>query len=64
MLILLLTGIVFTAVPLLLIEGFALFMLFTFTRDDKDARAAVNIALIIFFVGIFCLVGYFLSTSV
>jgi len=62
MIALLLTGIVFTLVPLLLIEGFALFMLFHFTRDDDDAKAAVNVALVVLTVGIFCLIGYYITS--
>ncbi|PIX62561.1 hypothetical protein CO057_00785 [Candidatus Uhrbacteria bacterium CG_4_9_14_0_2_um_filter_41_50] len=58
--ILLLSGIVLTVVPLMILEGFALFMLFTFTRDDNDAKSAVNLALIVLAVGVLCLVGYFL----
>ncbi|RMD50778.1 hypothetical protein D6827_03360 [Candidatus Parcubacteria bacterium] len=58
---LLLTGIILTALPIILMEAFALAMLFTFTRDDPDAKAVLNVSLAVMAVGILCLIGYFLG---
>jgi len=41
----LITGIVFAAVPLVLIEGFAFFILMNFVRDDDDAAGIFRFAL-------------------
>ena len=61
--ILLLTGIVLTFVPAALILGLALFTFFAFTRDDDDAKAAVNVALVILAMGIIPLIVHFLGVS-
>lgn len=62
--ILLLCGIVFTVVPIALILGFALWTFFMFTRDDDDAKAAVNVALAVLGIGIICLIGHFLGVVI
>lgn len=62
--ILLLTGIVLTVVPTALILGFALFTFFAFTRDDPDAKNAVNVALVVLAMGIVCLIGWALGVNI
>lgn len=61
--ILLLTGIVLTVVPAALILGFALFTFFAFTRDDPDAKNALNVSLVVLVIGIACLIGWALGVS-
>ncbi|MBT3231024.1 hypothetical protein HN358_04600 [Candidatus Uhrbacteria bacterium] len=54
-------GIVLTVVPATLILGFALVIFFSFARDDSVAQAAVNLALIILFIGLMLIGGHFLG---
>ena len=54
-------GIVLTVVPAALILGFALVIFFSFARDDSVAQAAVNVALIILFIGVMLIAGHFLG---
>jgi len=54
-------GIVLTVVPSALILGFALVIFFSFARDDKMAQAAVNIALIILFIGLVLIASHFIG---
>lgn len=54
-------GIVLTVAPLTLILGFALVIFFSFTRDDKTAKAAVNLALIILFIGLILIAGHIIG---
>ena len=54
---LLLVGIVLAGVPTLLIVGFAAYIFFGFVNDDKDARAVLNVALMVIGVGILLILG-------
>ncbi len=38
-------GIILVAIPLLIIEGFAHVIFFSFMRDDNDTRSLLNLAL-------------------
>ncbi len=58
---LLLAGIVLTGFPLLLIIGFAGYIFLGFVNDDKDARAILNVALIIMGIGIALILAYYLT---
>ena len=61
---LLVTGIVFTVVPFLLIQGFAFFILLNFVRDDKDANAIFTFAMIALFIGIGMIIGHFVINGI
>ncbi len=56
---LLVTGIVFIVVPVVLIQGFAIFILVNFMRDDKDANSMFKLALGALFFGITLVVTHF-----
>lgn len=58
---LLLAGIVLTGFPLLLIIGFAGYIFLGFVNDDKDARAILNVTLIVMGIGIALILAYYLT---
>lgn len=57
---LLLTGIVFTVVPLLIMIGFAIFIFVSFMRDDDDAGALLRLALIVMTFGLILIGVHFI----
>ena len=60
---LLITGIIFVVVPALVIEGFALFILFSFMKDDSDANNVFKLALLALVFGLILLGVYFVETK-
>lgn len=58
---LLLAGIVLTGFPLALIIGFAGYIFMGFVNDDKDARAVLNVVLIIMGIGITLILAHVLT---
>lgn len=46
-----LIGLVMAGVPILLIVGFAAYIFLGFVNDDKDARAVLNVALVVMVIG-------------
>ena len=56
---LLVTGIVFIVIPIILIQGFAFFILLNFVRDDSDANNMFRLALGMLGFGVVLTVAYF-----
>ena len=46
-----LIGLVMAGIPILLIVGFAAYIFLGFVNDDKDARAVLNVALVVMVIG-------------
>jgi hypothetical protein len=46
-----LIGLVMAGIPILLIVGFAAYIFLGFVNDDHDARAVLNVALIVMVIG-------------
>jgi hypothetical protein len=61
---LLLIGIVLMAVPFLLMVGFAAYIFWGFMNDDADARAVLNIGLIIMGIGFLLTLGHIVGTII
>lgn len=61
---LLLIGIVLMAVPFLLMVGFAAYIFWGFMNDDGDARAVLNIGLIIMGIGFLLTLGHIVGTLI
>lgn len=61
---LLLIGIVMMGLPALLILGFAAYIFLGFVNDDKDARAILNLALVVMLIGLFFILGHFAGTYI
>jgi len=60
---LLISGIILTVVPAILMVGFAVFIFFMFMKDDSDSSALVKVAFIVMFLGIALIIAdYFLRT--
>lgn len=60
---LLISGIVLTVVPIILLIGFAGFIFFMFMKDDPDSSAIVTVAFIVMLLGIGLIVAnYILET--
>lgn len=49
---LLISGIVLTVVPIILMIGFAAFIFFMFMKDDPDSSALVTVAFVVMLFGI------------
>ena len=61
---LLLIGLVLFAVPFLLMIGFAAYIFWGFVNDDKDARAVLNVGLVIMAIGVVMIVGHIVGTMI
>lgn len=46
-----LIGLVMAGIPILLIVGFAAYIFLGFVNDDSDARAVLNVALVVMVIG-------------
>lgn len=56
---LLITGIIFIAVPTLMIVGISLIITINFAKDDKDAKAILSFALMTILFGIVFVLSHF-----
>ncbi len=61
---LLLIGLVLFAVPFLLMVGFAAYIFWGFVNDDKDARAVLNVGLVIMGIGVAMIVAHVVGTMI
>ena len=61
---LLLIGLVLFAVPLLLMIGFATYIFWGFVNDDKDARAVLNVGLVIMAIGAALIIAHLVGTFI
>ena len=61
---LLIAGIVLTGFPLLLIIGFAGYIFLGFVNDDKDARAILNVVLIVMSIGVALILAHVLTNII
>ncbi len=61
---LLLVGIVLFGGPFLLMTGFAAYIFWGFVNDDSDARAVLNVGLVIMGIGVLLIVGHIVGTMI
>lgn len=59
--VLLYTGIVLVAVPLILMVGFAAFIFFAFMKDDEMTAGIVKVGFIIMGIGALLVAGHFIQ---
>lgn len=57
---LLISGIVLTVVPIILMIGFGVFIFFMFMKDDPDSSALVTVAFIVMLLGIGLIVAHYI----
>jgi hypothetical protein len=59
-----LTGLIFLIMPILIILGLSVAMFIFFLRDDRDAKAVLNILLGSMIFGIILLAIYFVTNAI
>lgn len=62
--ILLYSGIVLVAVPLMVMIGFAVFIFWSFMQDDEMTAGILRVGLIIMAVGAALIIGHFIQVAV
>jgi heme/copper-type cytochrome/quinol oxidase subunit 4 len=61
---LLISGIVLTVVPIILMIGFAAFIFFMFMKDDPDSSSLVKIAFVVMLLGIALIAAHYLLQTI
>lgn len=57
---LLISGIILTVVPIILMIGFAAFIFFMFMKDDPDSSMMVRIAFVVMLLGIALIAAHYM----